>query len=176
MPSEKQINANRRNAHKSTGPKTAKGKSIASRNSIKHGLLARQSTITGESKAKFDRHCDRIFAEYDPTEPTDIALTERIVILTWQLKRVNRFQTAAINALHNSYKTSAVRGLDAILKPKKDNAPPPPDLDIGMITVKDFANSRVIDRLGMHERRIENSLYKTIQELQRNRLMRKIGI
>ncbi len=39
MTSDKQIRANRRNALKSTGPKTSEGKSKVKRNALKHGLL-----------------------------------------------------------------------------------------------------------------------------------------
>ncbi len=37
--SARKIEANRRNARKSTGPKTATGKKRVSRNAIKHGVL-----------------------------------------------------------------------------------------------------------------------------------------
>lgn len=40
MATEKQIAANRRNAMRSTGPKTAAGKRRSSQNSLKHGLTA----------------------------------------------------------------------------------------------------------------------------------------
>jgi len=43
MASVAQIQANRSNALKSTGPRTAAGKERASQNAIKHGLLARDS-------------------------------------------------------------------------------------------------------------------------------------
>jgi len=42
------------------------------------------------------------------------------------------------------------------------------------VVVRDFANSRVLDRLGLYERRIEYSLYKTMTELQRLRLLREL--
>ena len=41
MASDKQNEANRRNAEQSTGPKTAEGKAIAAQNSLRHGLRAR---------------------------------------------------------------------------------------------------------------------------------------
>jgi hypothetical protein len=41
MATEKQINANRKNAQKSTGPKTAEGKAAVSQNAVKHGLFTR---------------------------------------------------------------------------------------------------------------------------------------
>jgi hypothetical protein len=42
-----------------------------------------------------------------------------------------------------------------------------PGLALGRIAMKDFADERTLERLLMHERRIENSLYKTMRELQR---------
>jgi hypothetical protein len=42
------------------------------------------------------------------------------------------------------------------------------------MAIKDFSNSRVLERLLMYERRIEHSLYKTMLELQRLQLLRKL--
>jgi hypothetical protein len=54
MASEKQVLANQQNALKSTGPKTDEGKAIAARNSLKHGLLAKEVVITeGECSSPF---------------------------------------------------------------------------------------------------------------------------
>ena len=54
MSSRKQRDANRRNALKSTGPKTAKGKAQAKMNALKHGLTAEEIVIPGEDGKKFD--------------------------------------------------------------------------------------------------------------------------
>ena len=48
MTSQKQIEANRRNAKQSTGPRTTAGKQRTSQNALKHGLSAEQSVILGE--------------------------------------------------------------------------------------------------------------------------------
>ena len=60
---------------------------------------------------------------------------------------------------------------------KSQPAPSIPDskLILGKIAIKDFSNARVLDRLLMYERRIEHSLFKTILELQRMQLMRKLN-
>jgi len=41
--------------------------------------------------------------------------------------------------------------------------------------MRDYSNEKVLDRLGMYERRIEGSLYRTMKELQNRRLLRKPG-
>jgi hypothetical protein len=40
--------------------------------------------------------------------------------------------------------------------------------------IRDYANSRVIDKLSLYEKRIENSFFKTVRELERRKLMRQI--
>ena len=47
MTSEKQAKANRRNALKSTGPKTPNGKAAIRYNATKHGLLSREILLPG---------------------------------------------------------------------------------------------------------------------------------
>ena len=51
MSTKAQINANRRNSKKSTGPQTTSGKAAASKNAVKHGLFDHRATIHGEVQA-----------------------------------------------------------------------------------------------------------------------------
>jgi len=51
MTSPKQIAANRQNARRSTGPKTAKGKAVAKMNAVKHGILARHVVLNREDES-----------------------------------------------------------------------------------------------------------------------------
>lgn len=53
MATEKQIAANRRNATRSTGPRTAAGKQRSSQNSLKHGLTAhtRDTSLVADTEA-----------------------------------------------------------------------------------------------------------------------------
>ena len=54
MSTLKQIEANRLNAKKSTGPRTAEGKAAVRLNALKHGLFALDPIIEGEKPAHFD--------------------------------------------------------------------------------------------------------------------------
>jgi hypothetical protein len=104
-------------------------------------------------------------------------LAERIVSLSWRLKRVCRIQNQTIDALSAPDTSSPLSKLTQSLLPKSlqpDPSESAPELALGRLAIKDFANARVLDRLLMYERRIEHSLYKTLLELQRLHLIRKL--
>jgi hypothetical protein len=58
MASEKQFEANRQNAQKSTGPKTPEGRAAVRLNGVKHGLTAETIVLKGESEADFTAMLD----------------------------------------------------------------------------------------------------------------------
>ena len=178
MSSQKQIKANRQNAQNSTGPRTIDGKATASQNAIKHGLSAKYDVISSESQADFDLHRQRILDELDPVSPIESMLAERVVSLSWRLERTVRIQNQVFDAkIFNSNNPSPIAKLAKSMLPKhlKQAQPEsPPELELGQLAIKDFANSRVLDRLLMYERRIEHSLYKTLLEFQRLHLIRKL--
>jgi hypothetical protein len=60
MATEAQIEANRANAQKSTGPRTPEGKETAAPNALKHGLFARETVIRGEKEEEFEEYRDNL--------------------------------------------------------------------------------------------------------------------
>ena len=78
MASEAQVLANRRNAQKSTGPRTEEGKAVAAQNAVKHGLLARDDVIKTEDQGDYDRMREKVLGELDPVGPVEMPLAERI--------------------------------------------------------------------------------------------------
>ena len=54
MSTKAQVKANRKNAKKSTGPKTTEGKENSSQNATKHGFFACHDVIKTESQLEFD--------------------------------------------------------------------------------------------------------------------------
>jgi len=180
MASEAQILANRRNAQKSTGPRTIEGKAAVSQNAVKHGLLAERDVISSESQADFDQYRDQLLAELDPASPMESMLAERIVGLSWRLKRVGRVQNQAIDALNADNTPSPLAKLTKSLffkgqnQPQEDTSESVTALALGRLAIRDFSNARVLERLLMYERRIEHSLYKTLLELQRLNLVKKL--
>jgi len=177
MATEAQTLANRRNAQKSTGPRTNEGKAAVSQNAVKHGLLTRQDVISPESQDDFRLYREQLLAELAPVSQMESMLAERIVTLSWRLKRAGRIQNQVIDALNADNTSSPLTKLTQSLLPKSLQSDPsesPPELALGRLAIKDFANARVLDRLLMYERRLEHSLYKTLLELQRLNLIRKL--
>jgi hypothetical protein len=176
MASQSQILANRLNALKSTGPRTGQGKAVASQNSVKHGLLAEQDVITSENESDFDLYRRQLLDELSPVSPMESMLAERIVTLSWRLKRAGRFQNQAIDVLNSDQTNDPLKKLtQSLLRSVAGTSPNDNgELALGRLVVKDFSNERVLDRLLMYERRIEHSLYKTILEFQRLNIAREL--
>lgn len=175
MATTAQIAANRQNALKSTGPKSPEGKNTAAQNSLKHGLSARQVVIRSEDQAEFDLYRQQFLEELAPDTPLESMLAERVVNLSWRLIRAGRIQTQTIDAMSNPDKSPLMDKLNVYLESRGcENQPQSPELELGNLAIKDFSNDRVLDRLLMYERRLENSLYKTVLELQRLNLMKNL--
>jgi hypothetical protein len=181
MATQSQIIANRLNALKSTGPSTEEGKTVVSQNAVKHGLLAEHDVISSESEADFDLYRQQLLDELSPVSPMESMLAERIVTLSWRLKRAGRFQNQAIETLNAKQTNDPFKKLTQSLfrnvaGKSLDNADNSNDdkLSLGRLVVKDFGDDRVLEHLLMYERRIEHSLFKTILEFQRLNIVKKL--
>jgi len=173
MTSEARINANRLNAQKSTGPRTAEGKAAVAQNAVKHGLSARCDVIRGEDQKEFEQYREEMFWELNPAGVMQSRLTERIVSLAWRLRRAERLQNEAFDALLIKETSSPLARLTRPLRGKEQDGGKAEGCDgepaVGRTVVRDFSNARVLDRLLMYERRIESSLYRTMNELHKLR-------
>lgn len=94
--SQRKIEANRRNALHSTGPKTERGKRAVSRNAIKHGLLAREAVITqgrgAENLEEFEKLLVAFREDLQPVGTSEESLVEQIAVYQWRKARVLRFE------------------------------------------------------------------------------------
>jgi len=98
MASEAQIAANRLNAQKSTGPKTAQGKAAVARNPLRHGMTAETVVLFDELEMEFEAFREGLISDLQPRGTTECSLVERIAILGWRLRRASRAEAAMINA------------------------------------------------------------------------------
>jgi len=86
--SKRKIEANRKNALRSTGPKTARGKAFVARNAIKHGILVSQIMTTELEQNEFESLIQALFQEDQPVGRSEELLVERIANCWWRLRRV----------------------------------------------------------------------------------------
>ena len=182
MPTTAQILANRNNSQKSTGPKTAEGKAVVSQNAVKHGLFAAEAVITGENPAEYEAYHDQFLAELGPVGMVESVLAERVVSLSWRLQRAERMQNQSIEDMIDRTVTNP-KARDRWESHCYDQGFRRGDprlasvhLPLGRIAVSDWSHCMVLDRMLMYERRIENSMHKTMKELKRFQVIRRIEI
>jgi hypothetical protein len=87
MATERQIQANRANAKRSTGPVTEAGKQASSQNARRHGQLSSCVVLKAESTPLFDELMDSLLAEFQPQTANETALVETMAVSRWKLSR-----------------------------------------------------------------------------------------
>src|ERR1700729_2743137 len=93
MTSFRQIEANRRNALRSTGPKTEEGKRQSRRNALRHGLTA-ETVIDGLEDSEDYRSFEAaVIADYDARTAVERELILRLASLLWRLRRIIAIET-----------------------------------------------------------------------------------
>ena len=91
--------ANRRNAAKSTGPRTPEGKAASSQNRLAHGLCSAALILRGESAEEFDLLRNEYLAAYRPATPEEKILTDQLVEAQWRLNRARRVEAKTMDLL-----------------------------------------------------------------------------
>ena len=94
MTSIKQIEANRRNAENSTGPRSKAGKQRSSRNAVRHGLTAETVIEPLEDAEDYAAFEEAIAASFDPETAVERELILRLASLLWRLRRATSIETA----------------------------------------------------------------------------------
>ena len=97
--SARKADSNRRNARKSTGPRTEQGKAWSRLNSLKHGILASQAVLTAiegrENRAAFAQIVEGLAADFEPVGTFEQLLVEKIATCFWRFRRLLRFESRA---------------------------------------------------------------------------------
>jgi hypothetical protein len=92
MATRRQTNANRENAKRSTGPKTAEGKAKVRYNAMQHGLLAEAALLPDEDEATFRSFSKKIAEELAPVGEMESLLVEQVINTLWRLRRLSQVE------------------------------------------------------------------------------------
>jgi len=88
MPSVRKLEANRQNARRSTGPRTARGKARVAQNAITHGLLSRQALLSDEDPHAFDALAEAVRAAWKPEGAQEQLSVDLMIDALWRRRRL----------------------------------------------------------------------------------------
>jgi hypothetical protein len=87
MATDRQIEANRRNAQHCTGPKSDRGKARSSQNALKTGLHAKSDVIATESQQDYESLIAEYYACHQPATPEERSLVDDLIRSEWLGRR-----------------------------------------------------------------------------------------
>src|SRR5262249_34141624 len=108
LTSERQMAANRANALRSTGPKTAKGKAAIRLNALRHGLLARDVVLPEEDADAFEELRNQVRASLSPIGPIEEFLIDQIVNAMWRLRRLAQAEALLFHSRMHAVKADRI--------------------------------------------------------------------
>jgi hypothetical protein len=175
-PTEAQINANRQNARKSSGPKTDEGKAASSRNGLKHGLCAAKHILPGEDPKDFLRLVQDLFDRFRPVGDGEEKLVLRVAADQWRLDRVfpmeagifrDRFHDVARKDEHRQQQYETKKR-DAKEDGKPMPPPPTPPIEGDLLARAfnvDCEGPNSFAKLARYEASIERSIDRCLRQL-----------
>jgi len=93
MSSLRQIEANRRNAQKSTGPTSVTGKAVSSMNALKTGIHAKSLLLPSEKLADLEQLIDEYYQSLNPATPEARSLVDDLIYGEWLKRRLRAAET-----------------------------------------------------------------------------------
>jgi len=147
----KMIDANRRNAQLSTGPKSPAGKLVSSMNALKFGLWSKQAVLADEDPDLFDDFARRIQADLRPVGAVELALTDLITAKLWRWGRVVRIEAGLVR-MYQHY-----QGVDG---------------GVAVSFAHDASQLCCFERLSRCETSLERGTFRALAELKRLQFVR----
>ena len=163
MISERQQEANRRNAAKSQGPITPEGRAAVRHNALKHGFTAAEIILpTVEEKIDFEQFRAAFEAEHQPVGPTEEVLVEDIVVSRWRLNRIRKMEPGFF--AKNLQNLKSMR--DELYSDLSGHA------HLVHVLSDDALYTDTYGKMSRYEARFERTFYKALKELQRLQALR----
>ncbi len=196
MPTQKQLEANRRNATKSTGPRTRAGKALSSRNALKHGLCAEQVLLPDEDEGEYERLGEQLIDDFSPVGALETTLVQTLAADLWRIGRIRKIEVGVLAwQLHEIESNRAYERAESY----EDFAGPSMDLSmdstiitdrekydeamsahsraeaeqrkeiptLGQAFLNDANGPNALSKISRYEAAIWRSTYRTLHELQR---------
>jgi hypothetical protein len=154
------IEANRRNAQQSTGPRTETGKKISSLNALRHGLTSRIVVLPTEDLAAYQTFSAEFLVDLAPETFTERQFAQTIIDTQWRLNRVRALEDGMLALGHYG--------------PESQIDAEHPEIHAALIAAAVFReHSQAFVNLSMHEQRLYRMLKdasKSLEELKAQRI------
>jgi hypothetical protein len=158
-----QLAANRRNAQKSTGPRTAEGKKAVRLNAVKHGMTAKVIVMPHESAPDYHEIRAALIEDYAPATSQELMLVDQVAAGYWRTIRARRFETAMFDNQLRTHKR--VAGMDPRPDPVKD--------DEGCAVILQAESSDSLRNYFRYDGAISRDYYRAIAALERAQAARR---
>jgi len=185
-----QVEANRKNALASTGPRTEHGRERSARNALSHGLSAEKLLLLEyESAEEFEQLADAIWAWRQPVDDLEAELTRQLIGCIWRLRRVPQIErdVLALSEWHSEtqrarqryeagerglerkttgFSTMIANAQQELERLERDTERPDP-FALGHAFILDAEGPAALTKLGRHETRLHAQALRLKHELDR---------
>jgi hypothetical protein len=201
MTSPKKIEANRQNAQKSTGPRTATGKDAVRLNAMRHGLLSKEILLPGEDVEALQELDERLRIQLRPVGELENLLVDQITNAYWRLARLGRIETGIFVWEHHEelaqraeqearqYETSDPgffgpeteitddeKHEEALERARNIRSEQADEIaTLGRTFARDADGANAFTKLSRYETAIERRLFRALHELERRQAIRLGG-
>jgi len=165
MLSDRQLEANKTNAQKSTGPQTPEGRAAVRLNGVTHGLTARTLVLKDESLTDFETLFADVQAEHQPATPTEEALVCQIAMAIWRLRRSYHMEAGFLTVRRLRTNDQFERVKDAQL-----------GHHLGIVADDDARGPNTMANISRYEARLRCSMHNAWRDLERLRAQRQSRI
>ncbi|MCE2983866.1 MAG: hypothetical protein LW832_09910 [Parachlamydia sp.] len=141
MVTTKQLVANRKNSQRSTGPRSAEGKTIVANNALTHGIFSRQILLSHETEDEFESLKEAFYEQFQPQGLLEVLFWERALASAWRLSRIARIEAMVMD-----------RAIDFL---DKDN----------LSKIFSGCSGEKLMLMSRYEVMLERSLFKALEEL-----------
>ena len=167
MATDKQIEANRLNAQKSTGPRTEAGKRASSLNAFKHGLTGHLLVLTDDEREAHDTFVAGIVDSLKPADAIERQLAHSIADGYWRINRVSAIESNFFAAAQRPEGPLCASGEDAGNQaPNPADAAEPREVDVALAPALTFLqHPERFQLLTVYEMRLHRKVKSDLQQL-----------
>jgi hypothetical protein len=166
------IEANRKNALKSTGPKTTQGKDAVKYNAVKHGILSDAVHLIRDRKEEtaYQEVLESLVVALEPEGPLENMLVEKLAITHWRYSRLVRYEVtrSKMNMLRQQFASSG----DSTMAHVGERYERLWD-DLKYDASGSIPKGDDMDRILKYQGSLERSFYRALDSLERLQRMRK---